>query len=62
MANTILAVLKQHQAGYTLPGKDRKLILFKANGGKGRLGKSAISTCEIERKRLAFLRRYGNQF
>jgi hypothetical protein len=62
MANTILAASNQHQAGYTLPEKDRDLILSKVNDGRKRLGKSAITTCEIERLRLAFIGIHGNQF
>ena len=62
MANTILASSNEHQAGYTLPEKDRKLILSNANGGRKRLGKSAITTCEIERLRNAFIGIHGNQF
>ena len=62
MANTILTSSNRLQAGYTLPEKDRNLILFKASGSRKRLGKSAITTCEIERLRKAFIGIHGNQF
>lgn len=62
MANTILAPSNQYQARYTLPEKDRDLILSNVNGCKKQFGKSAITTCEIERLRKAFIGIHGNQF